>query len=351
MIAIRRTAVALPTSAGRRPDRAPCACLLLLGTILTAMPGLSQETEQSTQRNDGRWAILIAGISGDQQLQREFIDEVRGLHALLSGAMRYPLNHIEVLVDDPSLVPGLGARKSTSENLRDACRRIGRSVTRDDSVFVFIAGHGNYDGKTYKLNLVGPDPTADDLATDLYSIPARSFIIINTTTCSGGSIESLAQPSKIVVSATRSGHEKNRTHFGGYFVQAFQNNNADMDRNGRISVLEAFNYASQRVEEYYAGEGLLQTEHPVLNDSSESLLARTTYLDAGTSLTDERALNAEERGLKEEATDLERQIESLKQAKAGMPGEEYDKKLEALLLRLAEVSAKLRQKSPRGPDF
>jgi hypothetical protein len=319
--------------------------------MLTTTNGLSQEAEQSRERKDGRWAILIAGISGDQQLQREFIDEVTSLHTLLSGAMQYPTSHIEVLVDDPCLVPGLDARTSTAENLKAACRRIGRSATRDDSVFVFIAGHGSYDGKTYKLNLVGPDPTGDDLATDLYSIPARGFIIVNTTTCSGGSIESLAQPGKIVVSATRSGHEKNRTYFGRYFVKAFQNNNADTDRNGRISVLEAFNYASQRVEEYYAGEGLLQTEHPVLNDSGGGLLSRTAFLDAGKSLTDESTLSAEERRLKEEATDLETQIESLKQAKAGMPGEEYDKKLEALLLRLAEISAKLHQNSPRGPDY
>ncbi len=101
MIAIRRTGEALPTGAGRRPDRAPSACLLLLGTLLTTMPGLSQEAEQSKERKDGRWAILIAGISGDQQLQREFIDEVRDLHALLTGAMQYPVSHIEVLVDDP----------------------------------------------------------------------------------------------------------------------------------------------------------------------------------------------------------------------------------------------------------
>jgi hypothetical protein len=349
MIANRREAPALLTRAGRRPGRI-LACLLLLSAIPNAMAGLSRGAERSANGKDGRWAILIAGISGDQELQREFIDEVKCLHALLSANMHYPAGHIEVLVDDPSLVPGLAARKSTAENLVDACRRIGRGATRDDSVFVFIAGHGNYDGKTYKLNLVGPDPTADDLASDLYAIPARSFIVVNTTTCSGGSIGPLAQPGRVVVTATRSGHEKNRTVFGRYFVEAFKNNSADTDKDGRVSVLEAFKYASQKVEEYYTGEGLMQTEHPALNDSSDGLLARTAYLDTGGSLTGERALSSEERSLKEESDDLERQIESLKQAKAGMPADEYDKKLEALLLRLAEVSARLHQKSANDPE-
>ena len=351
MIAIRSSRMAMTAGADRRPGRVPCACLMFLGVILNAIPGVGGQAEPSANSKDGRWALLIAGISGDRELQLEFIDEVKNLHALLSSEMRLPSDHIEALVDDPSLVPGLAARKSTAENLLDACRRIGRRATRDDSVFVFIAGHGSYEGKTYKLNLVGPDLTADDLATYLYSIPARTFIVVNTTTCSGGSMESLVQPGRVVATATKSGHEKNRTYFGHYFVEAFQNHNADTDKNGRISMLEAFGYADQKVKERYAGEGLLQTEHPTLNDSSDGLLARTAYLDAGKGIADGRPLSAEERRLLEESVDLERQIESLKHAKAGMPEEEYDRKLESLLLKLAEISAKRGRKSSQEPDF
>jgi len=351
MIVSRNSVPVRLTGQAWRTDWPIFACLLLLDVILAAQPGLIQGAEQSGERKDGRWAILIAGISGDKELQREFTGEVKDLHALLSAPMQYPEDHIQVLVDDPSLVPELAAQKSTGENLLGACRRIASRATRDDTVFVFIAGHGNYDGKTYKLNLVGPDPTADDLAADLYSIPARSFIVVNATTCSGGSLGALAQPGRIVVVATKSGQEKNRTHFGRYFVEAFKNNNADTDRNGRVSVLEAFNYASQKVEKYYAGEGLMQTEHPVLEDPSDGLFARTAYLDIGKIPAAERALSAEERRLQTESDDLEKQIEALKDAKAGMSGDEYNKKLEALLLRLAEISARLRQKSPNEPGY
>ena len=338
------------TGLANRRKRMCFACLLVLGSVFAAVRGPIRGMEQSGEKKDGRWAILIAGISGDKDLQREFIGEVKDLQAILSGAMQFPGDHIQVLVDDPSLVPDMAAQKSTGDNLSSACRRIASRSTRDDSVFVFIAGHGNFDGKTYKLNLVGPDPTADDIAADLYSIPARSFIVVNTTTCSGGSIGALAQRGRIVVTATRSGQEKNRTYMGRYFVEALKNSNADMDRNGRVSVLEAFGYASQKVEEYYAGEGLLQTEHPVLNDGSDGFLARTTYLDPGAIRSDELAPSAGELRLKAESDALEKQIEALKYAKSGMPEDDYEKKLEALLLKLAEINAKLRGKSPQSPE-
>jgi hypothetical protein len=324
--------------------------MLLLSTVFTATHGLLRGEDQSGGGNDPRWAILIAGISGNKELQREFIGEIKDLHTFLSAAMQYPVDHIQVLVDDPSLVPELAARKSTADNLLSACGLVAGRSSRDDNVFVFLAGHGSYDGKTYKLNLVGTDPTADDLAAGLYSIPARSFTVVNTTTCSGGSIGALARPGRIVVAATSSGQEKNRTHFGRYFVEGLKNNDADADKNGRVSVMEAFNYALQKVEEHYAREGLLQTEHPVLKDGSDGLLARKAYLDTGRTPADERDLTTEERRLKTESDELERKIEALKQAKAGMPGDEYDRKLEALLLRLAEITAILHQKAPRAPD-
>jgi hypothetical protein len=343
--------VVLPRNRARRCCYRRCLSgLLLLGSVLASVPGPVSAMAQSGNQRDGRWAILLAGISGDKDLQREFIGEVKDLYTILSGPMQLAGDHIRVLVDDPTLLPGVAAAKSTTENLLGSCREIAGRSAEDDRVFVFIAGHGNFDGKTYKLNLVGPDPTADELAAAIYSIPARSFVVVNTTTCSGGSAAALARPGRIVVTATRTGQEKNRTYMGRFFVEALKDSSADVDKNGRISVQEAFNYALQKVEEYYSGEGLIQTEHPVLNDGSDGLLARTAYLDSGMSSSDESTLSAEEIRLKKESDSLEKEIEALKHAKAGMSEEDYEKKLEGLLLRLAEVNAKQRRQPPQAPD-
>ncbi len=328
-----------------------CACLVL--TFRSASVSAAQEKIAG----NNRWALLVAGISGDRELQEEYLQQLRILRGMLTGPMRLPQDRIVVLVEDPAAAPDLSPVKATRDNLIQVARQLSDRVTKEDQVFVFIVGHGSSDTRGYRLNLVGPDPTGDELASLLYGIPAGSFIVVNATSCSGGSIGALSGPGKLVVAATRSGQEKNLTHMGRYFIEAFKENAADMDKNGRVSILEAFNYASQRVEEHYSKEGSLQTEHAVLDDSGDGqahtkpspengdgLLARTAYLDAGAAARAGEGLSAEERSLAAAAQELERQIEALKYTKSAMSEAEYEKKLESLLLRLAEISARLKKR-------
>jgi len=190
----------------------------------------------------------------------------------------------------------------------------------------------------------------------LYSIPAQRFVVINATNCSGGSIPALSGNGKIVITATKSGMEKNQTHMGQYFIEAFKNKAADSDKNGRVSIIEAFSYASQKVESYYGSEGNLQTEHSVLDDNGdaqaqskpspengEGFLARTTFLDLEATVSAGEKLTPEQQKLKLEAQELEKQIEALKYSKSRMAEADYEKKLEDLLLKLAKINAKLPQ--------
>jgi hypothetical protein len=305
--------------------------------------------------NDGRWAILIAGVSGDADLQKMYLKEIADLHSMLEGPLGFPRDQIVVLFDNPALNPELIKHQSTRENLQAVCLNLSGRVKKEDLLFVFMEGHGSYDGQTYQLNLVGRhDPTAEDLAAMLYAIPAQRFIVVNVTNCSGGSLQALSQKGKIVITATKSGMEKNQTQLGRHFVDALKDNAADFDKNGRVSLFEAFSYARRKVEEYYQREGNLQTEHAVLNDNGgtqaqgapvpeneEGLLARTVFLDKGAPISQQENLTPEQLTLKMEAEKLMRQIESLKFAKKEMSEEEYEKRLEDLLLRLARVNEKL----------
>jgi hypothetical protein len=302
------------------------------------------------------WAILVAGVSGDPELQEHFLKLTRDFRASLEGTLQFPRSQVVVLFDDPSKDPELIQHQSSRENLEKVCRDLAGRVGKNDLVFVFILGHGNFDSKGYKLNLPGPDPTAEELALMLYAIPAQRFVVVNTTTCSGASIPALAKKGKIIVTATKSGQEKNQTHMAQFFVEAFKDGNADVDKSGRVSVLEAFTYATRKVEEYYSKEGNLQTEHAVLEDSGdgkpnakpgpengEGLLARTTYLDSRLPSVAKGKTSSEEGALALEAQALEKQIEALKYTKGEMPEAEYEKKLEALLIKLAQINAKLRK--------
>jgi hypothetical protein len=321
---------------------------ICLGLSLSPAHGNSQ---------GGRWALLVAGVSGDPDLQKQYLQELRDLHSTLLDSLQFAYDHVYVLADDPAQDPALVQYKSTRENLARICGQIAQRAGRNDLVLVFVDGHGSFDRESYKLNLVGPDPDAEELADLIYAIPARLFVVVNATSASGASLAAFSGKEKIVITATKSGNEKNQTHLGQYFVEAFKSNSADVDKSGRVSLLEAFSYAAQKVGELYTKEGSLQTEHPVLDDNGdrqgqakpapengEGLLARTTYLDAGAPQMTKGQLTQAEQELAREAQTLEQQIETLKYAKAGMNEAEYEKKLEDLLLRLAQVNAKLQKK-------
>jgi hypothetical protein len=326
-----------------------------LCSALLCLSGFSWS--QTRPVSDPRWAILVAGISGDPDLQKSYLKEILDLRGVLEGALGFPRDHVIVLFDDPKLDPARIQYASTRENFAKVCRDLAGRAGKDDTVLLFMEGHGDSDAKSYKFNMVGPDPTAGEMAEMLYSVPAGKYLIVNATNCSGGSLDAFAGKGKIVVAATKSGNEKNFTHFGRFFIEALVNNNADVDKNGRVSVFEAFSYAARKVEEYYTKEGSMQSEHPVLRDSGSAealtladagaqptLLARSTYLDRGALLLVSGDLTPELQALAAESQSLEKQIDLLKAAKDEMSEAEYLKRLEDLLLKLAEVQAKLRKK-------
>ena len=72
-----------------------------------------------------------------------------------------------------------------------------------------------------------------------------------------GAFVSLAGPGRIIVTATKTGGERNETRFPAFFVEAFGDEAADRDRNGRVSALEAFDYAPRVVASYEQGGHIL----------------------------------------------------------------------------------------------
>jgi hypothetical protein len=337
----------------RAPLSAANRCWIILGCLLAL--ALSAQTISRAGTGE-RYAILLVGKINDRDLQKRYLEEIRKLHSLLIGPLGFPKDQVTVLFDDPRSDPDLIQYPSTRQGLEKACLNLSNRVKETDLVFVFIEGHGSYDGKTYKLNLVGPDPTAPELASILYSIPAKRFVVVNATNCSGGSLAALSREGTIVIAATKSGMESNLTHMGEYFVEALENNAADSNKDDRLSVLEAFSYTRQKVEDHYRNQDYLQTEHSILDDNGdgkgqsnpdpeieEGLLARATYFDDGSRMEASKTASPEQRELERQARELERQIEALKYEKTGMLQSDYEKKLEELLLKLARINAKLQK--------
>ena len=88
---------------------------------------------------------------------------------------------------------------------------------------------------------------------------------------SGGFVPALAGKNRTIITATKTDGERNQTRFGEYFAAAFAGNaaDADTDKDGRVSVLEAFLWARARTADSYSRDGQLLTEHAVLDDDGD----------------------------------------------------------------------------------
>jgi hypothetical protein len=152
-------------------------------------------------------------------------------------------------------------------------------------------------------------------------------------------VEELKGPGRAIVTATRSGSEQFATLFGGYFVDAFSTDAADADKNGRVSLLEAFEYAKGEVARAYEREGLLATEHALIEDPEKvaSMLSLGSTRDAAALPTDPRL-----RALYTERRELERRVEALKLLKGGMDPQRYLKELESVATELALKNREIR---------
>lgn len=228
----------------------------------------------------------------------------------------------------------------TREKVRARFAELARQVKPDDAFVLMLIGHGTFDGADYKFNIPGPDLTATELAQLLDRIPATRQLVVNMTSCSGGANEILKHANRVVVSATKTGTEKNATVFARYWAEALRDPAADTDKNETVSAMEAFTYAQKKTKEFYESNKRLATEHALIDDGKENKLAAAfPLLRIGTAAA--AAADPAKRQLLAQKEQVEQQIDKLKFEKVTMPEAEYKRQLTALLLQLARLQEAL----------
>ena len=289
----------------------------MFAVVLWSLPAFAQQTH----------LLVITGVPGDdehtQQFQKwatSFIDAAKKKDAVPDANITY-----------------LSGKQSTRVGVEQAFVDLAARVKPNDGVFVLLLGHGSFNGTQAAFNLPGPDLTVDEWTKLLGRLPAQRVAFVNTSSSSGAFLPAVAAPGRVVITATKTGGERNETQFPEYFVAAFNDAAADRDRNGHVSVAEAFEYARTKVVQAFQQKGLLLTEHAVLNDGDEGRLAATMFLGTGRA---EGALAVDlsdpaMKQLADEKDAIDQQIAALKLKKNTMDEAQYDAQLETLLTGLA----------------
>lgn len=320
---------------------APAAwCAILTAALLAVALPLPLAAED-------RYAVVVTGAPGGPAYAEQY--------ARWAATLR------ETLVDrlglDPSRVTVLGeggAQAATAANVRAVFGTLRQRMRDDDLLFALLIGHGTFDGVDAKFNLPGPDMEAGEWAALLKALSGRQ-VVVNAAAASFPFLERLAAPRRIVITATDSEVQRFDTIFPEYFIAAFREEAADIDKNGRISVWEAFAAAAGGVRRHYQQLGQLSTERSLLDDTGDGIgreaaaqgadgaLASRTYLDAaapGALPTDEVLVD-----LLQRRASLAAEIEELQLKKVFMSPGEYASEFERVMLALARVARDIKART------
>mgnify|MGYP001599631227 CR=1 FL=1 len=312
------------------------SALLVAGRIVAAEVPVAPVDDRAT-------LIVVAGAPGEEEFATVFDHEMK--------------TWAEVGLEERAKSLAIGGDTSGAVNDHDRIKQALEAEPKEGAgeLWLVLVGHGTFDGKEAKFNLRGPDVSASELAQWLQPFK-RPIAVVDSSSASAPFLGKLAGPNRVVVSSTRSGFEQNYARFGKYFAEAIADPKSDLDKDGQVSLLEAFLSASRRTTEFYKTEGRLATEHALIDDNGDGLgtpaewfrgLRATKQAKDGATLDGVRARqfqlvrSASEQQLspvaRAQRDALELEIAKLRDAKAKLPEEEYFRQLEAKLLELAAV--------------
>lgn len=324
----------------KRPFLAFCMSLCALCTV-------ADEGAHFVEAEGSRkYAVILVGAAVDERRAQTFGRWAFSLRELLRNDYGYREDQLRLLIGDST--DGEVDGDSRLDSIRSVFQSLAKTLTARDQLTVVLIGHGSGRGEMAKFNIVGPDISGPQFAELLNAFSTPNIVVINTTSASHDFSKALAGNGRVVVSATRSPAEKYDTVFPEYFVNALQNRAADRDKNGRISVLEAFNYAKAGVESYFNERSVLPTERAVLDDNGDGVfsdradaqgdgrLAEVAYLDVA--IGGQTNLSPAAATLHSQMTKLERQIFRLRNSKSQLSEADYWAQLEPLLIELAKVT-------------
>ncbi len=306
--------------------------------------------------------LIVSGIGGQPQYSDTFHRWGLSMVDAATERLGLPADHVVYLSERPERDAERIRGRSTKENVKAILAELASRAGPTDRIFILLIGHGSGDGEESRFNLPGPDLTAKELAEQFATFPTQTIVLVNAFSASGDFVPVLSGPNRVLVTATKTGFERNESIFGEFFVEAFASDGADTDKNERVSILEAFDYARRETVRRYEDDSRLLTEHAMLDDngdgegttdptadSADGALARTLFLDrrgvvAARPAGGDSVLVA----LYSEKSNLETRIGELRNLKDQMEEEAYEEELEALLVELALNNRAIRAREGRN---
>ena len=338
----------------------PQASLALLGSVLAFM-GVSETSFEQASAQEQTHALIVVGLGGNADYRDRFHNQAVALREAFTSKHGMLSEHVTYLGERPESAPEIVTDKSTRDNVLSYLSTIAQQMGSSDRLLVILIGHGTSDQAEARFNITGPDLAPSDLQMALTGFPTQTLALVHTGSASGGFLEPLSGPNRIIITATRTQRERNATEFAQFFVEAITGESADLDKDERVSLLEAYQYAREEVIRFYEDENEILTEHAVLDDNGDGTgseevglnepdgsLAAGFQLGAISVTEEEINQDPELARLYEERRQIQARITELRVLRDAMQEEAYMAAMEELLVELALKNREIRAKEGNG---
>jgi hypothetical protein len=274
-------------------------------------------------------AVIVAGLGGEAEYEQQFRRYATSLSEAIAN------------LDEEAQVKLLIGNHAQAASLRRELQAIAEASQPDDRLILMLVGHGSFDGEEYRFNVPGPDITAGDLASQLNRINAGEQLVVIASSASGGALTKLQRPGRVIVTATKSGSERNATRFPEFWAHALTSSDADTDKDEWVTIKEAFDYAERKVADAYKADKALATEHARLHETGgRAERIPIARLGKGRSMPTDPEL----RGLFAERLRFEREVDAVKARKTAddLAAEtQYYDDIEKVLVELAKTQVRI----------
>lgn len=211
------------------------------------------------------YALVVSGIAGEKKYSDLLTQSSQKMVEVLKEIYEYPENRLCWLAEESPR----RNYKATKSNVLQQLKQFAKKTTSEDSLFIFLFGHGqNRNGRTY-FCLPDEDIADFELAEAISEVKGR-IVILGSFSYSGGIIPELSGENRIIITSCQE-QEGYWCRFSEFFPLAFEEFFSDLNKDGRISLAEAFTWTANKVESTYQEKKYYPTEHALLEADGDGI--------------------------------------------------------------------------------
>ena len=223
-----------------------------------ASPELARQEPAAT---GDRWVLLLCGLPGDEDFSERMLEAIQKIYSNAESTLGVSPDRIRVLAGDPTMAESLqeltgSVKVASAETVAELVGQVKSEISPADSLWVFVLGHADLQGRASRWNVTSTDPDQKTFAKWFQGIECREKVFWMTTPLSGFYIRNLSAPGTVVITATEADLEISATELPYALADILAGEESveaagDRDEDGQTSLLDLYLAVCHEVAQRY----------------------------------------------------------------------------------------------------